>query len=130
MEEWARPQSSQRMSQFDLRAPFNLARSCTPTQPHKWNIVGGCGPPQPTYRSFVRHSRLRVPDDEHAGAASGFQDLRGWPDRAPQPRDVVAERRPEPARLQEIALHVDDDERAVLARKLGPIRLRLDPAHA
>ena len=35
-------------------------------------------------------------------------------DRAPQLRDVVAEHFAEAARLEKIALHVDDQERAML----------------
>ena len=39
------------------------------------------------------------------------QHLPAWRDRRLQPRHVVAERRAEAAGLQEVALHVDDDER-------------------
>ncbi len=41
-------------------------------------------------------------------------------------RHVVAEHLAEPAGLEEIALHVDDDERAMLGREVERIRLGCD----
>ena len=50
-------------------------------------------------------------DDENAGTPRGGQHIRAGPDRRLETRDIVAERRAEPARLQKIPLHIDDDER-------------------
>jgi hypothetical protein len=47
-------------------------------------------------------------------------------DRPPQLRDVVAEHRAEPPRFQEIALHVDDDERTLGGLERELVRLSLD----
>ena len=49
-------------------------------------------------------------DDENAGTPRGGQDIRAGPDRRLQTRDIVAERRAEPAWLQKIPLHIDDDK--------------------
>ena len=50
-------------------------------------------------------------DDEDAGAARGCEHLRARRHGCLETRDVIAERRAEAAGLQEVALHVDDDER-------------------
>jgi len=49
-------------------------------------------------------------NDENASTPRGGQDIRAGPDRRLQTRDIVAKRRTEPARLQKIPLHIDDDE--------------------
>ena len=50
-------------------------------------------------------------DDQKAEAARRGEHRRAWPDRRPQPAHVIAERFAEAARLEKIALHVDDDQR-------------------
>ena len=50
-------------------------------------------------------------DDEHTGISGGRQHLAARLNRRLQPGDVVAESGAEPARLQKVALHVDDDQR-------------------
>ena len=49
-------------------------------------------------------------DDQYAQAARGTEHVAARPDRGLQLRHVVAERFAEAARLQEIALHVDDNQ--------------------
>jgi hypothetical protein len=49
-------------------------------------------------------------DDEDTGAARRREHIRAWPDSGLETRNVVAERGAEAARLQKIALHVNDDE--------------------
>jgi len=58
-------------------------------------------------------------DHEEAEAAGGVEHGAARRDGRGQSRDVVAQRFPEAARLQEITLHIDHDER-------GPIELDLD----
>src|SRR5262245_47347603 len=50
-------------------------------------------------------------DDEKAGAPRCLEDPRTRLHSGLETRDIVTERRPEAAGLQEVALHVDDDER-------------------
>ncbi len=58
---------------------------------------------------------------------AALQDVADRFDRRLQQRDVVAERGAEAARLQEVALHVDDDERRPADVDLKRIRFGLDP---
>ncbi len=48
---------------------------------------------------------------QHAGGTAGGEHLGGGADRGAKLRHVVAEGGAETARFQEVALHVDDDER-------------------
>jgi hypothetical protein len=50
-------------------------------------------------------------DHQHAGAPRGVEHALAGRDDGLQRRDIVAERFAEAARLHEIALHVDDEER-------------------
>ncbi len=50
-------------------------------------------------------------DDEHAGAPRRIEDLLRRRNGAAQMRHVIAEDGAEAAGLDEVALHVDDDER-------------------
>ena len=49
-------------------------------------------------------------DDQHACLAPGFEQTAIRLDRAAELRDIVAEHLAETARLEEVALHVDDDQ--------------------
>src|SRR5262245_22481809 len=49
-------------------------------------------------------------DDENTGAPRGREHIRAWRDSGHETRNVVAKRGTEPARLQKIPLHVNDDE--------------------
>ena len=51
-------------------------------------------------------------NDQHPGAARRVKHLPAWLDGGLQARDVIAERLAKAARLQEIALHVDDNQRS------------------
>ena len=51
------------------------------------------------------------------GLARGFEHAPGRRDRLAQQRHVVAERLAKSARIDEVALHVDDDERNVFELK-------------
>ena len=62
-------------------------------------------------------------DDQYAVRARRREHGAARPDRRLQPRHVVAERGAEAAGLEEIALHVDDDKRAM--RKVDGKRRRL-----
>ena len=53
-------------------------------------------------------------DHHHAGAPRRSQHVADRPDRGLEAAHVVAERGAEAAGLQEVALHVDDDEGGVL----------------
>ena len=55
-------------------------------------------------------------DDQHAQFASLAEDVLARPDGSLELGDVVAERLAEAARLEEVALHVDDDERTAVER--------------
>lgn len=68
--------------------------------------------------------------DEHLARARGGEHLLGGCDRFPQQGHVVAERLAEAARVHEIALHVDDEQRAGARIELELVRLRLDRRHA
>jgi len=50
-------------------------------------------------------------DDHHLAGTGGVEHAPARPDHVLQRRDVVAERLAEPTRLDEVALHVDDDQR-------------------
>jgi len=62
-------------------------------------------------------------DHQKAGGARGFEHRLAGRDRGGKQRHVIAERFPKAARLEEIALHVDDDERG--AREVERHRLGL-----
>ena len=64
--------------------------------------------------------------DQHAGIARRIQHGRDRLHRARKLRDVVAERFAEAARLQEIALHVDDEKRRRRPVEIDRLRLRGD----
>ena len=67
----------------------------------------------------IRHIRAVAfagVDDQNAGRARGRQHRLQRRDRGLEQAHVVAERFAEAARLQEVALHVDDDERRTLER--------------
>ena len=57
-------------------------------------------------------------DDEQPGIARRFEHRLAGRDCAAEQRNIVAERLPEAARLQEIALHVDHHERGAIRRKM------------
>jgi hypothetical protein len=59
----------------------------------------------------IRQMAFARVDDEKTGFARCSQDIAAGFHRARQLRDIVAERFPESAGLQEIALHVDDHQR-------------------
>jgi hypothetical protein len=71
-------------------------------------------------------------NDEHAEAAGRRQHLLARADRGFEPGDVIAERRTEPARLEEIALHIDDDECAAVELEVerGGFGEQVDARHA
>jgi hypothetical protein len=50
-------------------------------------------------------------DDENAGAARGGEHIRAWLHSGLETRDIVAKRGTESAGLQEVPLHIDDNER-------------------
>src|SRR5580704_10738995 len=62
-------------------------------------------------------------DDQKAKLPRGGEYVPAWRDGGLQPGHVIAERGAEPAGLEEIALHVDDDERRAV--KLDGQRCRL-----
>ncbi len=66
-------------------------------------------------------------DHQHAVLARGLQHGADRLDRSRQQRHVVAERGAEAARLQKVALHVDDDERGSRHVDLNGIWLGFDP---
>ena len=63
-------------------------------------------------------------DDQQAGGAPGRQQAAVRLDRAAQLRHVVAEHFAEAAGLEEVALHVDDEQRAVLRARTRRDRAR------
>ena len=65
-------------------------------------------------------------DHQQAGGARGLEHGAARRDRAAEQRHVVAERFPEAARLEEIALHVDDDERGAGQVERDRFRFSLD----
>ena len=70
-------------------------------------------------------------DDQQSGGARGLEHRSARRDRAAEQRHVVAERFPEAARLEEVALHVDDDERGAGQVERDRFRFSLDGrAHA
>jgi hypothetical protein len=68
----------------------------------------------------IRAVPLTGMDDEHVGGSAGLEDAPGGLDDCAQQRNVVAERFAETTRIDEVALHVDDDQRrrARLEREL------------
>src|SRR5262245_9916299 len=68
-------------------------------------------------------------DYEKASAPRGVEHPRTRLDRGLETRDIVAERRPEAPRLQEVALHVDDDERHSAGIDRERLRLRCYGPH-
>jgi hypothetical protein len=70
-------------------------------------------------------------DHQQPGGARRFEHGPAWRDRTAEQRHVVAERLPEAARLEEIALHVDDDQRGAGQIERHCLGLGLDRgAHA
>ena len=65
-------------------------------------------------------------DDQHVGCSRSVEHGLAGRDRAAKQRDVVAERLPEAARLEEVALHVDDDQRGARQIERDRLGLRLD----
>ena len=61
-------------------------------------------------------------ENRKAGGAPRREKLLVWFDGAPQLRNVIAEHFAEAARLEKIALHVDDQERAMLWRERELVR--------
>jgi hypothetical protein len=74
----------------------------------------------------VRFPRV---DDGHAGGATGVEQAADHRHDRGNPAHVVAERLAEPPGLDEIALHVDDDQRSVLERQVEIARIRIDDRH-
>lgn len=62
----------------------------------------------------VRRVAFARVNDQHAGAARGLQHCLARRHGRVEQGHVIAERLAEAARLQKVALHVDDDERAAL----------------
>ena len=71
----------------------------------------------------IRAVALARVDHQHAGRARSAEDGPARADRGLQQRDVVTERFAEPAGLEEIALHVDDDERSAIELDCNRLRL-------
>ena len=67
-------------------------------------------------------------DDQHAGVARRRQHRADRLHRARELRDIVAERFAKAARLHEVALHVDDDERGGGPVEIDRLRLGDDDA--
>src|SRR5262249_25814842 len=65
-------------------------------------------------------------NDLHAHASRSVEHALARRDHRLQRRDVVAQRFAEAARLDEVALHVDDDERGAGRLELEFVWLRLD----
>ena len=65
-------------------------------------------------------------DDEEIGGARGVEHRLGRRDRALEQRDIVAERFAEAARLEEVALHVDDEQRRPRQVERHGLRFSLD----
>ena len=65
-------------------------------------------------------------NDQHAGTARRVEHVPARPDRRLQPGHVVAERGAEAARLQKIALHIDDEQGRLPEIDRQRRRLRLD----
>ena len=65
-------------------------------------------------------------DDQHAAPARRRQQRAAGPDGGAQQRDVVAQRLAEAARLEEVALHVDDDDRGAIRLDRDRLRLGVD----
>jgi hypothetical protein len=68
-------------------------------------------------------------NDEHIGSACGREDIRARSDGGLETRNVVAERGTEAAGLQEIALHINDDERRSIGIDGNRRRLRFYGLH-
>ncbi len=77
----------------------------------------------------VRAMALAGVDHQHAGGARGLQQIDVRLDRAAQQPDIVTQRIAEAARLQKVALHVDDHQRTMLRRKGEWIRLCRNSDH-
>ena len=68
-------------------------------------------------------------DDEQSGLTRGQEHPLGRWDRRAQQRDVVTERLAESARVDEVALHVDDQQRGRGRIEVKLVRFRLDSWH-
>ena len=66
----------------------------------------------------------------HSGGAACVQDAAGGGDGGAQQGDVVAEGGAEAARLEKVALHVDNDERGGSGIEGEGIRFGVDLRHA
>ena len=66
-------------------------------------------------------------DDQHPHFAGGLEHIADGLHRSLEQRYIVTERGAEAARLQEVALHVDDDESRPADVDLKRIRFGLDP---
>src|SRR6185436_16488732 len=77
----------------------------------------------------VRAVPLARMDHEHPAAARRVEYLARGRDRFAQQRDVVAERLAEAARVDEVALHVDDDQCSACRLELELVGLRVDLGH-
>ncbi len=64
--------------------------------------------------------------DLQAGLAPGGEQLAIGLDGAAKLRDVVAEHLAEPARLEEVALHIDDEQRTFGGHEFKRIRLGIN----
>src|ERR1051326_450024 len=74
----------------------------------------------------IRQVPLARVDDEQPAPARRREHLAARFDRSGEARHVVAERLAEPARLEEIALHVDDDQRGAVEVDRDRLRLGVD----
>ncbi len=68
-------------------------------------------------------------DDHQPSGARGGEHRRGRADRAAQQAHIVAERLAEPARLEKVALHVDDQQCAFGRLEREFVRLGIDQDH-
>ena len=68
-------------------------------------------------------------DDRKPRSAHRLEQVPRRRDRAAQFADVVAEQLAKPARLQKIALHIDDEERADLRLEIKGIRFGRKMGH-
>ena len=68
-------------------------------------------------------------DDEHSGGSGGLEDAPRRLNGTSQQRDVVAERLAESTRIDEVALHVDDQQRGGPRVEIKLVRLSGNARH-
>src|SRR5271170_766815 len=68
-------------------------------------------------------------DHRQSGGARSLQEKAGWCDGLAQQRNIVAKHGAKAARLEEVSLHVDNDQAGARRIEIEVIRLCLDDRH-